>query len=183
MAGKDIIMLTQEELRRLHIIRKTIGKKIKQKEAAEMLFLSSRQIRRIAKRIEEEGDEAIAHRSRGRPSGRKLPMDIRDRVIKLCRGKYKGFGPTLATEKLQETEDINISDETLRLWLIESGDWKKVRKSRRHRQWRERKHYFGEMIQIDGSHHDWFEGRGPKCVLMGYIDDSTGKVYGTILRI
>ncbi len=178
MAGKDIIMLSQEELRRLHIIRKTIGKKIKQKEAAEMLFLSSRQIRRIAKRIEEEGDEAIAHRSRGRPSGRKLPMDIRDRVIKLCRGKYKGFGPTLATEKLQETEDINISDETLRLWLIESGDWKKVRKSRGHRQWRERKHYFGEMIQIDGSHHDWFEGRGPKCVLMGYIDDATGKVYG-----
>ncbi len=178
MAGKDIIMLTQEELRRLHIIRKTIEKKIRQKEAAEMLFLSSRQIRRIAKRIEEEGDEAIAHRSRGKPSSRKLPMKIRDRVIKLCRGKYKGFGPTLAAEKLQETEDINISDETLRLWLIESGDWQKVRKSRRHRQWRERKHYFGEMIQIDGSHHDWFEGRGPKSVLMGYIDDATGNVFG-----
>ena len=178
MAGKDIIMLSQEELRRLHIIKKTLEKKIRQKDAAEMLLLSSRQIRRISKRIEEEGDEAIAHRSRGKPSGRKLPVQIRDRAIKLCRGKYKGFGPTLAVEKLQETEDIIISDETLRLWLIESGDWKKVRKSRGHRQWRERKHYFGEMVQIDGSHHDWFEGRGPKCVLMGYIDDATGTVLG-----
>ena len=78
----------------------------------------------------------------------------------------------------EETEDISISDETLRLWLIESGDWQKVRKSRGHRQWRERKHYFGEMVQMDGSHHDWFEGRGPKCVLMGYIDDATGTVLG-----
>ncbi len=178
MARKDIIMLSQEELRRLHIIKKALEKKIRQKDAAEMLLLSSRQIRRISKRIEEGGDEAIAHRSRGKPSGRKLPMQIRGRAIKLCRGKYKGFGPTLAAEKLQETEDISISDETLRLWLIESGDWKKVRKSRGHRQWRERKHYFGEMVQMDGSHHDWFEGRGPKCVLMGYIDDATGTVLG-----
>ena len=178
MAGKDIIMLSQEELRRIHIIKKALEKKIRQKEAAKILSLSSRQIRRISKRIEEEGDEAIAHRSRGKPSGRKLPINMRQRVIKLCRGKYKGFGPTLAAEKLQETEDISISDETLRLWLIESGDWKKVRKSRVHRQWRERKHYFGEMVQMDGSHHDWFEGRGPKCVLMGYIDDATGTALG-----
>ena len=89
----------------------------------------------------------------------------------------KGFGPTLASEKLSEMEGIEINKDTLRKWLIETGNWEKIRKNRKHRQWRERKHYFGEMIQIDGSHHDWFEGRGPGCVLMGYIDDATGKAY------
>ena len=84
----------------------------------------------------------------------------------------------MASEKLEELDGIRVNDETLRNWLIESGDWKKVRKGRKHHQWRERKHHFGEMIQIDGSHHDWFEGRGPKCVFMGYIDDATGKTFG-----
>jgi hypothetical protein len=178
MAEKDIIMLSQNELKKLHVIMKVLDGVVKQIEAAEMLSLSDRQIRRLIKRVKVEGDAGIGHKSRGKASGRKLPMKIRDKVIKLYRGKYKGFGPTLAAEKLQEIEDIRISDETLRLWLIESGDWKKVRKARGHRQWRERKHYFGEMIQMDGSHHDWFEGRGSKCVLMGYIDDATGNVFG-----
>jgi hypothetical protein len=178
MAEKDIIMLSQNELKKLHVIMKVLDGVVKQIEAAEILSLSDRQIRRLIKRVKVEGDAGIGHKSRGKASGRKLPMKIRDKVIKLYRGKYKGFGPTLAAEKLQEIEDIRISDETLRLWLIESGDWKKVRKTRGHRQWRERKHYFGEMIQMDGSHHDWFEGRGSKCVLMGYIDDATGNVFG-----
>jgi hypothetical protein len=178
MAEKDIIMLSQNELKKLHVIMKVLDGVVKQIEAAEILSLSDRQIRRLIKRVKVEGDAGIGHKSRGKASGRKLPMKIRDKVIKLYRGKYKGFGPTLAAEKLQEIEDITISDETLRLWLIESGDWKKVRKTRGHRQWRERKHYFGEMIQMDGSHHDWFEGRGSKCVLMGYIDDATGNVFG-----
>lgn len=178
MAGKDIIMLSQTELRKLHVIRKVLDGVVKQIEAAEILRLSDRQIRRLIKRVKVEGDAGIGHKSRGKASGRKLPMNIRDKVIELYRRKYKGFGPTLAAEKLHEIEDISISDETLRLWLIKSGDWKKVRKARGHRQWRERKHYFGEMIQLDGSHHDWFEGRGPKCVLMGYIDDATGNVFG-----
>lgn len=178
MARKDIIMLSQEELRKLHVIKKVLNGVVKQAEAAGMLSLSDRQLRRLIKRVKVEGDTGIGHKSRGKSSGRKLSMDIREKVIMLYRGKYKGFGPTLATEKLHEIENIRISDETLRLWLIESGDWKKVRKSRGHRQWRERKHYFGEMIQLDGSHHDWFEGRGPECVLMGYIDDATGNVFG-----
>jgi hypothetical protein len=178
MAEKDIIMLSQNELKKLHVIMKVLDGVVKQIEAAEILSLSDRQIRRLIKRVKVEGDAGIGHKSRGKASGRKLPMKIRDKVIKLYRGKYKGFGPTLAAEKLKEIEDIRISDETLRLWLIESGDWKKIRKARGHRQWRERKPYFGEMIQMDGSHHDWFEGRGSKCVLMGYIDDATGNVFG-----
>jgi hypothetical protein len=84
----------------------------------------------------------------------------------------------LAAEKLQERDQVKVNEETLRLWLMESGDWKKRRKRRGHRRWRERRHHFGEMVQMDGSHHDWFEGRGPWCVLMGYIDDATGKVFG-----
>ena len=98
--------------------------------------------------------------------------------MELYRQNYEGFGPTLAQEKLLERDGISISDETLRKWLLGAGLWKKRRKGRQHRQWRPRKDRYGEMIQVDGSHHDWFEGRGPACVLMGYSDDATGKVYG-----
>ena len=150
---------------------------LKQVDAAEILSLSDRQIRRLIKRVRVEGDKGVAHRSRGRASNRKISMRIRTRVIELYREKLKGFGPTLAAEKVLEMDGIQISDETLRLWLIEEGEWQKQRKDRKHRQRRERKHYFGEMIQMDGSHHDWFEGRGPQCVLMGYIDDATNNVH------
>lgn len=177
MARKDIIMLSQRELRRLHVISKALEGTLKQVEAGEILSLSERQIRRLIKRVRLEGDAGVAHKSRGKPSNRSLPKKIKDKAIRLYRERLQGFGPTLAAEKLHEIEGIHISDETLRLWLIETGDWKKVRKGRAHRQWRERKHYFGEMIQMDGSHHDWFEGRGSECVLMGYIDDATGNVY------
>jgi len=177
MAGKDIFEMSQRELKRLHIIHKAIENTIKQTEAAEILSLSDRQIRRIIKRVRDEGDGGVIHKHRGKPSNRRLPKRIKGKTIDLYRKKYGGFGPTLASEKLLEIDGISVKDETLRKWLIESGDWKKVRKGRIHRQWRERKHHFGEMIQIDGSHHDWFEGRGPKCVLMGYIDDATGKVF------
>ncbi len=171
-------MVRQGELKRLHVIQKVLERVIKQVEAAEILLLSSRQIGRIVKRIKIEGDKGIIHKSRGKPSNRRIPGKIRDRVIKLYRTQYQDFGPTLASEKLLEREGIGINDETLRRWLIETGDWKKTRKHRGHRRWRERKPHYGEMVQMDGSHHDWFEGRGPCCVLMGYIDDATGTVFG-----
>jgi hypothetical protein len=178
MTGEDMIMARQGEWKRLHVIQKVLERVIKQVEAAEILSLSSRQIRRIIKRIRIEGDKGIIHKSRGRPSNRRIPGKIRDKVIQLYRKQYQDFGPTLASEKLLQRDGIRVNDETLRMWLIEAGDWKKTRKRRAHRQWRERKHHYGEMVQIDGSHHDWFEGRGPRCVLMGYIDDATGKVFG-----
>jgi len=178
MAGEDMIMVGQGELKRLHVIHKVLERVIKQVEAAEILSLSGRQIRRIVKRIRSEGDRGIVHQSRGRPSNRRTPDKVKNKVIRLYRAQYKDFGPTLASEKLLERDGIGISDETLRRWLLEAGDWKKTRKARGHRRWRERKHHAGEMAQMDGSHHDWFEGRGPWCVLMGYIDDATGKVFG-----
>jgi len=178
MARRDIIAMTQEELRRLHVVHKILDKKLKQTEAAEKLDLSYRQIKRITKRIKEEGDKGIAHRTRGQPSHNKMPDKVKNKVITLCRGKYKGFGPTLVSEKLFEIEKIRLSDETLRNWLIEKSLWQRKRKHKKHRKWRERKHYFGEMVQLDGSHHPWFEGRGPECVLEGYIDDATSDKYG-----
>src|SRR5512137_661894 len=178
MAGEDMIMASQEELRRLHVIQKVLEGGLKQVEAAEILSLSSRHIRRVVRRVQEEGNRGIVHRSRGRPSNRKIPEQLKDKVIKLYRTSYKDFGPTLASEKLLERDGVRISDETLRGWLIEAGDWKKARKRGRHRQWRERKGHRGEMVQIDGSHHAWFEDRGPECVLMGYIDDATGGAFG-----
>jgi transposase-like protein len=178
MAGKDIIMLSQKELKRIHIIQKVADGVIKQVDAAGILLLSTRQIRRIVKKVKAEGEKGIIHKSRGRDSNRKTPKKIRDRVVKLYRTRYKDFGPTLASEKLFERDGIKLNDETLRRWLIESGDWKKTRKRRVYHQWRERKQYCGEMVQMDGSHHDWLEGRGPRCVLMGYIDDATGTTFG-----
>jgi len=178
MAGKDIIMASQRELKRLHIAQKVIEGALKQTGAAEMLSLSIRQTGRIVARVREEGPQGVVHRSRGQESNRKLPQEVKDEVLALYRQHYAGFGPTLAQEKLLERDGIRISDETLRLWLIEAALWKKKRKGKQHRQWRPRKDRYGQMIQVDGSHHDWFEGRGSACVLMGYIDDATGKVYG-----
>jgi len=178
MAEKDIIMVRQRELKRLHVIHKVIEGILTQQEAAGLISLSERQIRRIVKRLREEGDEGIMHKSRGRPSNRKLPSGLKERIIDLYRTTYGGFGPVLFTEKLREREGIAVSDETVRTWLMEEGEWKRRRRQKAHRRWRERKARYGEMVQIDGSHHDWFEGRGPACVFMGYIDDATGRVYG-----
>lgn len=176
VAGKDIIMVRQRELKRLHVIHKVIEGTLTQGEAAALISLTERQIRRIVKRIREEGDAGICHKLRSKPSNRKLPF--KQRIVQLYRSSYHDFGPTLFTEKLAEKEGISISRETARTWLIEAGQWKKHRKHKVHRQWRERKDHYGEMLQMDGSHHDWFEGRGPHCVLMAYIDDATGSVYG-----
>lgn len=177
MEKGDIIQMSKSELKRLHIIRQVIDYKLKQVDVIDILGLSDRQIRRIVKRVRKEGDSGIIHKLRGRVSSRAIANDIRDKVIRLYKRYYYDFGPVLASEKLLERDNIRISDETLRNWLIESGEWRLKRKARKHRQWRERKHMFGEMIQIDGSHHDWFEGRGAKCVLMGYIDDATNNVF------
>lgn len=176
MAEEDIVMVRQRELKRLHVIRKVIEGTLTQADAAGLISLSERQVRRIVRRIREEGDEGVRHRSRGRPSKRRLPF--KQRIVDLYRKHYPDFGPTLFAEKLAEREGISVSRETVRTWLMEEGEWKRHRKRKAHRQWRQRKDRFGEMLQMDGSHHDWFEDRGPFCVLLAYIDDATGRVWG-----
>lgn len=174
---EDILTMSQEELKRLHIIRKVIDKRIKQREAADLLELSQRQIRRLVRRVRQESDKGIIHRSRGKDSHRALSLGLKQKVLGLCRSIYAGFNPTLASEKLFEKNKIKLSRETLRQWFIAEGLAYDKRKARPHRKWRPRKAHCGAMLQMDGSHHDWFESRGPECVLMGYIDDATNRAY------
>jgi transposase len=178
VAEKDMITMSREEAKRLHIIHQAIDKKISQTEAASLVSLSDRQIRRMIKRIRKEGDEGICHRSRGKISNRCIPKKIKDKTLKLFREQYKDFNLVHATEKLLEVHGITINDETLRLWLNEAEIPYKKRRVKKHRQRRERRAHVGALVQIDGSHHDWFEGRGPICVFMGYIDDATNTVHG-----
>jgi transposase len=178
MAGRDMIVMSIREIKRLKAVQSAIEKHITQKTAALMIGLSERQVRRVVKAIREQGDKGIIHGLRGRPSNRRFSEEMRESVLAFYQERYPDFGPTLATEKLFECDGITISDETLRMWLIEAGIWKKRRKRSAYRQWRERKECFGEMLQMDGSHHDWLEGRGPELVLMGSIDDATNTTYG-----
>jgi len=171
-------MMSTKELRRLSVIHNVLSGQIAQQEAAQILGLCARQIRRITKRVNSQGDKAIIHRSRGHPSHAAKPANLKNKIINLCKTKYKGFNPAFAAEKLFEIDKLTIHPETLRLWFREDDIAYKKRKGVKHRSWRPRKDCFGQMIQMDGSHHDWFEQRGPWCVLMGYIDDATGTFFG-----
>jgi len=178
MTGEDIIMMKQADLKRLHVIRKAIDRAVTQKEAAEIIGIGLRQAQRVVRRIRIEGDKGIIHKSRHASSNRAIPDRIKNKALRLFKTKYPDFGPTLASEKLFERDKIKVTDETLRLWLIEANIPYRKRKKRPHRQWRQRKEYYGQMNQMDGSEHDWFEGRGPQCVFMGHIDDATGIPFG-----
>lgn len=142
--------------------------------AARRLGLSYRQAKRIWRRWREEGDAGLVHRSRGRPSNRTKLASVRKRCLELYRERFEGFGPTLAAEKLAQ-EGLEVDHETLRRWLLAEGLWQVSRRRPKHRTWRPRKEAFGELVQLDGSHHDWFErgGKSRDC-LMGMIDDATG---------
>jgi transposase-like protein len=178
VAEKDFITMSRTEAKRLHIIYRALDKKITQGTAAGLIGLGERQIRRIIRRIRAEGDEGICHRSRDKASNHRIPAKVKERALKLFKQEYHDFNVAHATEKLFEVHGIAINDETLRLWLNEAAIPYKKRRVRKHRQRRERRVHFGELVQIDGSHHDWFEGRGPICVFMGYIDDATNTVHG-----
>lgn len=175
--NRGVIAMSPKELQRVPVIESVLAKQVTQVEAAVCLELSTRQARRLERRFEREGAGGLAHRSRGRRSNRAKPLKIRAQVLALIREKYPDFGPTLASEKLGERDKIVVSDETLRLWMRSEGLWAGRRRPRPHRQWRERRACLGQMVQMDGSHHDWLEGRARKLVLMGYIDDATGKAY------
>jgi len=176
---KDVVTMSKEELRRLPILHKVMEKRLTQIKAAEMLNLCDRQIRRIIEKIKEGGDAAIIHKNRGKESPFKLSKDQEEKIMKFVEKRYYDFGPTFASEKLLECEKIYISREKLRqLMITHDIDYPKKKKKGKAHPWRERKHHKGEMIQMDGSDHDWLEGRGPRLVLMGYIDDASGEVFG-----
>lgn len=177
MVGEDRVIMSVEELRRLHVIRQVMEKTITQVKAGTLVGLTARHVRRLIQRVRAEGEAGLAHRARGRPSNRRSPPSLKTRVLRLYARHYGDFGPTLAAEKLAARHGIGLSAETVRRWLRAEGVDHFARRPRPHRAWRARKAQVGELLQLDGSHHDWFEGRGPRCVLMAYIDDASSRVW------
>jgi len=177
MVGEDRVIMSVKELRRVHVIRQTMEQKLTQVKAGTLLGLTTRHIRRLIERVEQAGDQGLAHRGRGTPSNRRIPDTVKTTVLTLYEKRYADFGPTLAAEKLTERHGITLSDETLRRWLRERGIVHFTRRKRPHRAWRARRAHVGELLQLDGSHHDGVEGRGLRCVLMAYIDDASSRVF------
>ena len=176
MVREDRVIMSVKELRRVSVIRQTMEKKLTQVEAGALLGLTPRHIRRLIARVAQAGDQGLAHRGRGKPSNRQIPEPVKTKALTLYEKQYGDFGPTLAAEKLAERHGIAVHAETLRGWLLAKGMTHFQRRKRPHRAWRERRAHVGELIQLDGSHHDWLEGRGPRCVLMAYIDDASSRV-------
>lgn len=177
MVREDRVIMSVKELRRVSVIRQTMEKKLTQVKAGILLGLTPRHIRRLLARVKQAGDQGLAHQGRGKPSNRRIPETVKAKGLKLYAQRYGDFGPTLAAEKLAECHGITVSAETVRGWLRDTGIDHFTRRKRPHRAWRERKAHVGELVQLDGSHHDWFEGRGSRCVLMAYIDDASSRVY------
>lgn len=169
--------MSAKERIRLEALGRVKRKELKIPQAAELMGLSVRQARRVWKRFVQGSAAGLVHRLRGRPSNRRLSEELADRVVKIHQERYSDFGPTLACEKLDQEHALCISPNTLSRLLKERGLWERRRRRGKHRKRRERRSCFGSMVQMDGSHHDWFEGRAQKCVLMVMIDDATSLTY------
>lgn len=174
---ETFLKMSSKELDRLSIIQQVADKRLSQKEAGALLQLSTRQIKRLLKNYRAHQAAGLVSKRRGRPSNHRLSPKVKQRALDLLQSKYQGFGPTLACEKLQEREHVMLSVESVRQLMIAEGLWKprKLKKIVTH-QLRERRACFGELVQIDGSPHDWFEGRAAACVLLVFIDDATGQL-------
>lgn len=172
-----LLEMSAKELSRLEVMQRLSKTKMSQQEAGRILDLSTRQIKRLLKAYRAQGAAGLVCKHRGRKGNNRLPEEVKKRVLNLLKTKYKGFGPTLAHEKLVEKEKLKLSDESVRKLMIAEELWqpRKAKKVVVH-QLRERRACFGELIQIDGSPHDWFEGRAEACVLLVFIDDATGKL-------
>ena len=168
--------MSQKERARVVVMKQVAEGALSIVEASEVLGLSYRQAKRVWGRYQLSGDGGLVHAARGRPGKRAKPAELRARILARYEERYPDFGPTLAAEYLAE-EGLKVDHETLRRWLLAQGKPRMRRRRQRHRQWRERKPCFGAMVQLDGSHHDWFEGRAPKCVLMVMVDDATNRVW------
>jgi transposase len=169
--------LSQKELQRVSVISSCLKGDMACARAAELLSLGIRQVRRLKKRLREQGEAALAHASRGRPSPRRLPARVRQAVVRLARTTYAGFNDHHLCEKLCELEGFSLSRETLRRLLRQAGlGSPRKRRAPTHRQRRLRAAQLGELVQLDGSPHDWLQGRGPRLTALGMQDDATGKI-------
>src|SRR6202521_4591472 len=172
--------MSSGELERVEVMGRVGSGELKLSAAAVMLELSYRQTKRLWRRYREVGRKGLKHGNAGRPSNRSKPRKLRRRALNLIKKKYSGseaerFGPTLAAEHLAEEDGIGVDHETLRRWMLAERLWSRQRKRKKHCQRRERKLHFGELVQLDGSFHDWLEGRGPRGCLMDMVDDATSE--------
>jgi transposase len=172
-----VLVVSEMELPRLDTLQRIAERRLTCTAAAQLLGLSRRQVHRLVKAYRAQGPAALVSKRRGQPSNRRYPAELRHKALGLVRERYHDFGPTLAAEKLAEHHDLRVSHETLRPWMIQDGLWliRPARKKRVH-QPRQRRDRYGELIQIDGCEHPWFEARGPTCTLLVFVDDATSKL-------
>ena len=167
------ITMSLTEIKKYDIIKKVLNKELNGTEAAKLLDLTSRHIRRLKKKVNNNGIKALAHGNRGKPGNRRIPDKERKKIAILINRKYPDFGPTLATEKLAELDKMAYSYGAIRSIMIKEKIWKtKLKKKETHREWRQRKASKGELVQYDGSYEHWFEDRGGKVCLLASIDRS-----------
>lgn len=176
--------MSVREFDRNQVIQNVLNKHLKQRHAARQLGLSVRQVRRLCRRARRDGKKGLIHGLRGKPSNHCLPAATLARALRLAKKHYPDFGPTFAQEKLFEINKMTLSVSSLRRAMIADGHWKIRKQHPFYRAWRERRPCVGELVQLDGSDHDWFEGRGPRCVLLPYVDDATSRVlYGQFIPV
>ena len=179
MVTEELVTMSRTEVDRLKVIAQVASKQIKQGMAAVQLGLTVRQVKRLLRRYRCEGAPGLVSRHRGKRPNNAIAGEVRHAVLALIRRDYADFGPTLACEMLTERHGYRLSVETLRQWMKVEGLWKtQERKRARIHQRRPRRPCLGELVQIDGSPHDWFEGRAPRCTLIVFIDDATGRLMG-----
>ena len=171
-----LIAMSERDLQRIEVLSKVVEHRMTIVSAAHVLALSPRQVRRLLERLQTSGAAAIRHKARGRPSNNRISGGVRDYALAIVRERYADFGPTLAAEKLAEQHGLTVSRETLRQWMAEAGLWLSRKQRRTFHQPRLRREAYGELVQIDGSDHRWFEDRGDPCSLLVFIDDATGKL-------
>ena len=168
--------LSKRELSRSGILARVKAGELRLKDGAELMGVSYRQAKRLWKRYRTGGAAALKHGNAGSRSHRARPAKERQKILKRVREKYGGFGPTLAAEHLSSEDKLQVHPETLRRWMLAEGLWKRARKAAPHRKRRQRKPHFGELVQMDGSFHHWYEKRAGKACLMNMVDDATSTV-------
>ncbi|MBB3320297.1 MULTISPECIES: ISNCY family transposase [unclassified Rhizobium] len=171
-----LIAMSERDLQRIEILSKVIAGRMTLVSAAHVLDLSERQVHRLLERMRTGGAASIRHKAIGRPSNNRISDGVRDYAVTLVGERYADFGPTLAAEKLAERDGLRVSRETLRSWMADAGLWLSRKQRRTFHQPRLRREAYGELVQIDGSEHRWFEDRGPPCSLLVFVDDATGRL-------
>ena len=181
----EVVNMSNRNIDRLRVIRDVLDGKLTQIEAGAILKRSDRQIRRLCEKVKRQGNAGIRHGLCGQRSNNRLEVELLEQALSALHDPlWKGFGPTFALEKLDEYYGINLGEGTVRKLMTSSGIWQARHRGARHRSWRPRRICVGMLTQLDGSDHDWFEGRGPRCALIIYIDDATSQVlYGEFAKV